>query len=188
MKEMRKKSIGMESISAKKQLPEIEKMQMGKIQTVETQTGKMQAGETSAGKTPMWKIPLCYILWAVLSILFTGLISLCIGVSGFLSGETGKSTVEIFSSLLGSIYLSFLLGRFKEKEWERRRSREEIKTSLSFGMILFVCRIISRLVFSLFPEGVREIGYFTVLIMDLICIILLYSQIPAGRKEGESHA
>lgn len=175
MKEMKRKNTGTENIGVKESLQKSQ------------QTGSMPAGERSAGKSGAWKIPACYILWAFLSVLFTGLIALCLGMTGLVSGETGKNIVEILSSLLGSIYISFLLGRWKEKEWTIRRTPGEIKTGLIFGMVLFICRIISRLVFSLFPEGVKGIGYFTVLMIDLICIILIYSQMPADRKEGRSH-
>ena len=54
-------------------------------------------------KKMKWKIPVCYVLWAALSVLFTGLIALCLGMNGSVSGETGKTIVEILSSLLGSI-------------------------------------------------------------------------------------
>lgn len=134
-----------------------------------------------------WKIPACYVLWAVLTVLFTALISLCLGMNGSVSGETGKKIVEILSSLLGSIYISFLLGRCKEREWKERRTTGEIKAGFFYGIALFICRIISRLVFSLFPEGARGVGYFTVLMIDLICIIFIYFQMPAGGKEEESH-
>lgn len=176
MKEMKRKNTGMENTGVKKALQESQ------------QTGSMLTEERSAGKAGAWKIPAGYILWAFLSVLFTGLIALCMGMNGSVSGETGKNIVEILSSLLGSIYISFLLGRWKEKEWTIRRTPGEIKMGLIFGMVLFICRIISRLVFSLFPEGVKGIGYFTVLMIDLICLILIYSQLPAGRKEEGSHA
>ena len=48
-------------------------------------------------------------------------------------------------------------------------------------------KAISRLAFSLFPEGARGVGYFTVLMIDLICIIFIYSRMPVGGKEVESH-
>lgn len=135
-----------------------------------------------------WKIPVCYILWAGFNILFMGFISLCLGRQNFILGETGKNIVEALSSLLGSIYISFLLGRWKEKEWKLKRTPEEIKMNFIFGMALFICRIISRLVFSLFPEGIKGIGYFTVLMIDLICMILIYYQLPdGGRKEEGNH-
>lgn len=134
-----------------------------------------------------WKIPACYVLWAVLTVLFTALISLCLGINGSVSGERGKTIVEILSSLLGSIYISFLLGRWKDKEWEVKRTLGQIKAGLMFGMALFICRMVSRLVFSLFQEEVKGVGYLTVLMIDLICIILIYSQLPAGGKEEESH-
>lgn len=139
-----------------------------------------------AGKAA-WKIPACYVLWAVLTVLFTALISLILGMNGSVSGERGKTTVEILSSLLGSIYISFLLGRWKDKEWEVKRTPGQIKAGLMFGTALFICRMVSRLVFSLFQEEVKGVGYLTVLMIDLICIILIYSQLPAGGKEEESH-
>lgn len=134
-----------------------------------------------------WKIPACYVLWAVLTVLFTALISLCLGMNGSVPGERGKTTVEILSSLLGSIYISFLLGRWKDKEWEVKRTPGQIKAGLMFGTALFICRMVSRLVFSLFQEEVKGVGYLTVLMIDLICMILIYSQLPAGGKEEESH-
>lgn len=175
MKEIKRKNTGTDSTPVKK------------ASQNNQQTESRLAGERDAGKAGAWKIPAYYILWAFLFILLTGLIALCLGMNGSISGETGKNIVEILSSLLGSIYISFLLGRWKEKEWTTRRTPGEIKTGLIFGMVLFICRIISRLVFSLFPEEVKGIGYFTVLMIDLICIILIYSQMPAGRKEGRSH-
>lgn len=139
-----------------------------------------------AGKAA-WKIPACYVLWAVLTVLFTALISLCLGMNGSVPGERGKTTVEILSSLLGSIYISFLLGRWKDKEWEVKRTPGQIKAGLMSGTALFICRLVSRLVFSLFQEEVKGVGYLTVLMIDLICMILIYSQLPAGGKEEESH-
>lgn len=154
------------------------------------ETKRKNTGTENAqkGKMPIWKIPVCYILWAVLTVLFTGLISLCLGMQSSISGETGKNIVEILSSLLGSIYVSFLLGRWKEKEWTMRRTPEEIKINLIFGMVLFICRIVSRLAFSLFPQGIKGVGYLAVLIIDLICIIFIYSKLPGGRKEERRHA
>lgn len=149
-------------------------------------TGGAEAKMMSAGKG-VWKIPACYVLWAVLTVLFTALISLCLGMNDSVPGERGKTTVEILSSILGSIYISFLLGRWKDKEWEVKRTPGQIKAGLMFGMALFICRMVSRLVFSLFQEEVKGIGYLTVLMIDLICIILIYSQLPAGGKEEESH-
>lgn len=152
----------------------------------EPQEDARQTESGPAGKAA-WKIPACYILWAVLTVLFTALISLCLGMNGSVSGERGKTTVEILSSLLGSIYISFLLGRWKDKEWEVKRTPGQIKAGLMSGTALFICRMVSRLVFSLFQEEVKGIGYLTVLMIDLICIILIYSQLPAGGKEEESH-
>ena len=68
-----------------------------------------------------------------------------------------------------------------------KRTPGQIKAGLMFGTALFICRMVSRLVFSLFQEEVKGIGYLTVLMIDLICIILIYSQLPAGGKEEESH-
>ena len=158
-----------------------------KEQSKEQPQVRQQKGSTPAESAYGWKIPMCYILWAGFNILFMGFISLCLGRQDFISGETGKNIVEAFSSLLGSIYISFLLGRWKEKEWKLKRTTEEIKINFISGMALFICRIISRLVFSLFPEGIKSIGYFTVLIIDLVCMILIYSQLPSGirKEEGE---
>lgn len=131
----------------------------------------------------MKKMVKWYLLWAVILVLFTGLLSMCIGMSGFAYKEAGKNIVEVLSSLLGSVYLAFFLGRWKEKEWEQRRTIKEIKVSCVFGIVLFICRMISRLVFYMFPDGIKGIGYFTCLLIDLICVILLYSQIPDRRGE-----
>lgn len=131
----------------------------------------------------MKKMVKWYLLWAVLLVLFTGVLSMCIGMGNFLSEETGKNVIEISASILGSIYLMFFLGRWKEKEWKQRRSKAEIKTNFVLGIILFICRMISRLVFYMFPPMIQGIGYFTTLFIDLICIILLYSQIPDKRWE-----
>lgn len=189
MKEMKRENTGTEGALVKKSQEEslrTESVPTGKAQLRKIQTGERSSGEKAAGKAA-WKIPVCYALWATLSVLFTGLIALCLGMNGSVSGEKGKIIVEILSSLLGSIYISFLLGRWKEREWKERRTPGEIKAGLFFGMVLFVCRIISRLVFSLFPEGARGVGYFTVLMIDLICIIFIYLQLPTGGKEVESH-
>ncbi len=131
----------------------------------------------------MKKMVKWYLLWAVMLVLFTGLLSLCIGMSGFIPNKTGKNIIEVLSSLLGSIYLAFFLGRWKEKEWENRRQTAEIKLNCVFGIVLFVCRMISRLVFYMFPDMIKGIGYVTCIFIDLICIILLYSQIPDKRGE-----
>lgn len=37
-----------------------------------------------------WKIPACYVLWAVLTVLFTALISLCLGMNDSVSEKGGK--------------------------------------------------------------------------------------------------
>lgn len=131
----------------------------------------------------MKKMVKWYLLWAVILILFTGLLSLCMGMSSFVPGGTGKNIIEVLSSLLGSIYLAFFLGRWKEKEWENRRTTAEIKLNCIFGIILFACRIISRLVFYMFPDRIKGIGYVTCIFIDLICIILLYTRIPDKRGE-----
>ncbi len=170
MKEMKRENVGTGGAEAKKPRKDARQTESG-----------------PAGKQGVWMIPACYILWAVLTILFTALISLCLGISGSVPGETGKTIVEILSSLLGSIYISFLLGRWKDKEWEVKRTPGQIKAGLMFGTALFICRMVSRLVFSLFQEEVKGVGYLTVLMIDLICIILIYSQLPAGGKEEESH-
>lgn len=126
----------------------------------------------------MKKMVKWYLLWAVILVLFTGLLSLCIGMSGFIPNKTGKNIIEVLSSLLGSICLAFFLGWWKEKEWENRRTTAEIRLNCIFGIVLFACRMISRLVFYMFPDMIKGIGYVTCIFIDLICIILLYSQIP----------
>ncbi len=189
MKEMKRENAGIEGALVKKSQEESRQTESGptgKAQLRKILTKELSSGEKGAGKAA-WKIPVCYVLWAALSVLFTGLIALCLGMNGSVSGETGKTIVEILSSLLGSIYVSFLLGRWKEREWKERRTPGEIKAGLFFGVALFICRIISRLAFSLFPEGARGVGYFTVLLIDLICIIFIYFQMPVGGKEVESH-
>lgn len=189
MKEMKRENAGIEGALVKKSQEESRQTESGptgKAQLRKILTKELSSGEKGAGKAA-WKIPVCYVLWAALAVLFTGLIALCLGMNGSVSGETGKTIVEILSSLLGSIYVSFLLGRWKEREWKERRTPGEIKAGLFFGVALFICRIISRLAFSLFPEGARGVGYFTVLMIDLICIIFIYSRMPVGGKEVESH-
>lgn len=131
----------------------------------------------------MKKMMKWYLLYAVILVLFTGLFSLCIGMCSPVPDETGKNITEVFSSLLGSIYLAFFLGRLKEKEWENKRTTAEIKRNCIFGIILFVCRMISRLVFSMFPDMIKGTGYITCFFIDLICLILLYSQIPDKKEE-----
>lgn len=131
----------------------------------------------------MKKMVKWYLLWAVILVLFTGLLSMCMGMSGFIPKEISKNIIEVLSSLLGSIYLAFFLGRWKEKEWENRRTAAEIKLNCIFGTVLFVCRMISRLVFYMFPDMTKSTGYLTCFFIDLICIILLYSQMPDKRGE-----
>lgn len=131
----------------------------------------------------MKKMVKWYFLWAVILILFTGLLSLCMGMSSLVPDGTGKNIIEVLSSLLGSIYLAFFLGRWKEKEWENRRTTAEIKLNCIFGIVLFVCRMTSRLVFYMFPDRIKGIGYVACIFIDLICIIFLYSRIPDKRGE-----
>lgn len=185
------------------QTREAGKMQAGKPGERKLRTGKLQMEEAHNGGRQSEKantksmcarkrheekiIVLCYILWAALMCLFTGLLSLCLVAGGVLQGESGKDVIETVSSLLGSIYVVFILGRFKEKEWKRKRELKKIISGLAYGAVLFVSRMISRAVFYLFPEGTKGTGFFTALMIDLICIILLYSQLPGGRKEGEGH-
>ena len=118
----------------------------------------------------MKKMMKWYLLYAVILVLFTGLFSLCIGMCSPVPDETGKNITEVFSSLLGSIYLN-------------KRTTAEIKRNCIFGIILFVCRMISRLVFSMFPDMIKGTGYITCFFIDLICLILLYSQIPDKKEE-----
>lgn len=172
---MKRKDTGTENTGVKEPLQE------------SRQTDSAPAEKKRAEKSPGWLIPACYVIWAALTILLTGLISLCLGMNDSLSGERGKIIVEILSSFLGSIYVAFLLGRWKEKEWKEKRTLREIKTGLLFGTALFTCRMAGRLVFSMFPAGARGAGYFTALMTDLICLIFLYSRMTLGRKEG-SHA
>lgn len=131
----------------------------------------------------MKKMVKWYFLWAVILILFTGLLSLCMGMSSLVPDGTGKNIIEVLSSLLGSIYLAFFLGRWKEKEWENRRTTAEIKLNCIFGIVLFVCRMTSRLVFYMFPDRIKGIGYVACIFIDLICIIFLYFRIPDKRGE-----
>lgn len=70
----------------------------------------------------MKKMMKWYLLYASILVLFTGLLSLCIGMCSPVPDETGKNITEVISSLLGSIYLAFFLGRLKEKEWENKRT------------------------------------------------------------------
>ncbi len=115
MKEMKRENAGIEGALVKKSQEESRQTESGptgKAQLRKILTKELSSGEKGAGKAA-WKIPVCYVLWAALSVLFTGLIALCLGMNGSVSGETGKTIVEILSSLLGSIYVSFLLGRWK---------------------------------------------------------------------------
>lgn len=119
-------------------------------------------------------------------LIFTGILSMILGMGGYFKEETNKLVTETVSSLTGSIYLSFLFGRFRKKEWEHKKTAEEIKTYLLFGLALFLGRSFSRLVFEIFGHAGKEpLGYFLCTAIDLLCIVLFYIKMPAKEK-GEN--
>ncbi|MBP3459869.1 MAG: hypothetical protein J6K58_11735 [Lachnospiraceae bacterium] len=135
----------------------------------------------------MRKITKWYVLGGSLLILLTGAVSMTLGMGGFFRDEINKTITETTSSFLGSIYLAFLLGRFRKKEWEHKKTAQEIKTYILFGLLLFSLRSISRLVFCAFDKAGQELlGYLLSTATDLLCLIFIYIKMPA-KEEGETY-
>ncbi len=126
----------------------------------------------------------CYVLGGLVLVFLTGTLSMILGMGSSFKEETNKLITETASSLAGSIYLAFLLGRLRKREWEHKKTAGEIKTCLLFGLALFLGRSFSRLVFEISDHGGKEtFGYLICTAIDLLCIILLYIKMPAKEKE-----
>lgn len=125
-----------------------------------------------------------YILGGIGLILVTGLFSFVLGSAWRQKQETAKYIVEVFSGFMGSMYLAFLLGRIRQKEWERQRTRAEKCFYAKAGFLFFGARMISRLAFlGLTGLGKPNIAYPVSFLADICALTCLWFMIPRVKKE-----
>lgn len=132
----------------------------------------------------MKKYMVGYILGGIGLIFVTGLFGFIIGSADLQKEETGQYIVEIFSSFMGSIYLAFLLGRIRQKEWDKKRTKKEKIFYGIAGLLLFGARVVSRLVWvGLDCLQKTNIGYPACILTDVCVLAGIWFWMPHVKKE-----
>lgn len=129
-----------------------------------------------------------YVLAAAGLLIGLGALTWLLGSVLPLSEESCKNIVETVSSLLGSIYVAFFLGRIRDRNWEDKREKEEKKSYCIYGMLLFLGRSAGGVVISLFRLiKITGMGVLFSIILELSVLIVLYLHMPAGQVRGAVH-
>lgn len=130
-----------------------------------------------------------YALTAAGLILITGLFALVLGITDLFSQETAKYITEAVSSVAGSIYLSFLLGRIRQREWENKRTKKERLIYTAAGLGLAAARTVSRLTWTvIYRMGRPGMAYVLCIILDLLAVTCLWFLVPGCKKEVSENA
>lgn len=128
-----------------------------------------------------------YLLAAVTLLILMGFVSLGLGNTS-VDETIGKCVIETASCLLGSLYLTFLLSRFREKEWKEKRSKKAIRFLSLCGIGLFAGRQLSRFLYWICARnGKQGMGFAFSIISDLVWFVLIYMMMPRilKKKEGD---
>ncbi|MBP3460328.1 MAG: hypothetical protein J6K58_14055 [Lachnospiraceae bacterium] len=125
-----------------------------------------------------------YITGGIGLIFVTGLFGFIIGTADLQKEETSQYIVEIFSSFMGSMYLAFLLGRIRQKEWDHKRTPKEKLFYCAAGFLLFGARVVSRLVWiGLDRLQKTNMGYPLCILTDVCTLAGIWFLIPHVKKE-----
>lgn len=142
----------------------------------------MKPQKISTGK-PYLKT--AYILALPCLILLTGILAMFLGMGNFFSEEADKNIIETLSTLIGSIYLSFLLGRFRRKDWKNGYTKKERAFYFGAGCGLAAARYLSRLIWMLLEyRGYSHAAYIGAILTDLSALLALWHLMPASEKEA----
>lgn len=135
-------------------------------------------------KSQKRNIKTVYALTAPCLVLLTGLFAMILGMTDLFMEETNKNITETFSTLIGSIYLSFLLGRFRKKNWKTGCTGKERTFYTAMGTGLAVARYLSRLLWILIEQkGSIHAAYISAILLDILALGALWFLMPASLKE-----
>lgn len=133
-------------------------------------------------------IKVTYALAAPCLVLLTGLTAMLLGMADLFSEEAGKYLTEALSTLLGSIYLTFLLGRFRRKDWETKRTGKERLLYAAMGTGLATARYLSRLLWILIKQkGSLHGAYISTILFDILALGTLWFLMPGTGKEASEN-
>lgn len=129
-------------------------------------------------------IKTAYALTAPCLVLLTGLFAMLLGMTDLFREETNKNITEALSTLLGSIYLVFLMGRLRKKDWKTRHTRKESAYYAAMGAGLAAARYISRLLWILIEQrGSLRAAYISTVLLDILALGAAWLLMPASQKE-----
>lgn len=90
--------------------------------------------------------------------------------------------LELFTTITGSFYLTWLLSRIKKKNFDDKKEKTEIKRIVLLSVILVIVRLINTALYPLIGKWGEIPAVILSAIIDLFGIVIVYRLLPQDRR------